>query len=105
MFREPALGGGFPDLTRQQKKVAVGQNRFGTIWGQVNSPPMLESISVGIESDVHWGYDLAFSQGKVSFTVRIVVRDDDLAGSRELTEQVFHKRSSHQASRFFSFDM
>ena len=38
--------------------MAVGQNqwhRFGA-----GAPPIFEPILVGIESDVHWGYDLDF---------------------------------------------
>ena len=34
---------------------------MGSYFG-VGAPPIFEPILVGIESDVHWGYDLAFEK-------------------------------------------
>ena len=44
--------------------------RVNTVWGDpilalVNSPPILEPILVGIESDVHWGYEM-LANGQMS---------------------------------------
>ena len=48
----------------------------------MNSPPILEPILVGIESDVHWGYDLDFDpwphgtwQLPGPFEVRVVFQE------------------------------
>ena len=38
--------------------MAVGQNQFYHFG--VGAPPIVDPILVGIESDVHWGYNLAF---------------------------------------------
>ena len=48
-------------LRRGRADMAVSQTVLGSHFGGlVNSPPILEPILVGIESDVHWGYDLDF---------------------------------------------
>ena len=38
--------------------MAVGQHQWDPILGQVHHP--FQTVLVGIESDVHWGYDLGF---------------------------------------------
>ena len=47
--------------------MAVGQHQWDLILGfSVNSPPIVEPILVGIESDVHWGYGV-FCEGTLCF--------------------------------------
>ena len=37
-----------------------GSKPMVPFWGVFGAPPILEPILVGIESDVHWGYDSDF---------------------------------------------
>ena len=54
-----AIGFDFdPKTMRYFSHVAVGQNQWYNFG--VGAPPILEPILVGIESDVHWGYDVDF---------------------------------------------